>query len=266
MKNHENMNQSSLANLPESQFYLLADARDDALALYREHQLDRLELWTGDTNPESVEIYERVRKKYAEFEGAMVSHSGDEIYRNPLFSYSADMVHTESFFETRKPEQLDHIEEIACRTLQKTGGEGSSYIVVSEEWKNAIESVEPSAHEFFPHVLNFRNATVPRYIFRSQIVVFDALTPISGATQSRREDMRNGLSVFEHYGWHPPEINKRPVAEYEVQTRKLESRNWITFPVMSYTWAPMTVVSQALAVKLKPLLPHRVVLLPLACA
>jgi hypothetical protein len=259
MRNMENSTQTPENFLPESHFYLLADARnDDCMPLYAEHQYDPVERW-GDVNPENTKIGDLVMQRYKEFDPTVACRDASEIYRHPPFPYSSDMVHPESFFDTRKPEQLDHVEEIGSK------GVGGWYTVVSEQWKCAIQCVEPGVHEFFPHVLNFKNASIQRYIFRSRALVRDALVPIRATTKSRLDDMKYGLSIFERYKVHPPHIDKQSIAEYEVQSRKLAGKHWITFPHLSYVWEPERIISQPLAIKLNELLPHRMVLLPLAC-
>jgi hypothetical protein len=126
---------------PSSDFYVLADNRHEDLELCNENQMAEGQMWSGTIDPESERIYERVMQAQSQFDPTLAALKENKIYKDGRCAYTADMVHSDSFFNTRRPEQLDDIETIFCIGP----AEFSWYTVVSAQWKNAIEEVEPQS-------------------------------------------------------------------------------------------------------------------------
>jgi hypothetical protein len=259
------MSKLDAKSLPEAEFYYLRDGRDSSTFLACEHQighpLDEDDQWSGDeaTN-ESEQIHRRLALRLAEIVPG-VSESDtrlafDRLYPNGQHPFTPDMVHKESFFKTRRPARLEHIEFIRCPHPAWVRM-GTYYTVVSADWMKAIESVEPSVHEFFQHKLNFRDSeVVDRYIFRYRGNDFDSnmIQRISSKARSRKDEILSliGRGTIDEIGY--------PITELEMNSASFAGRHLVAYGQFSLF------VSRTLALKLFDLLPDGVLLLPMASA
>lgn len=140
----------------------------------------------------------------------------------------AESVHRRIGFDRPAPKnKIYHYFQSACLDYA-TGRNGyhASYRVVSEEWKAAIEDVEPNIHQFFEYELQFTDKTVTRYIFNPR-TVFDI-----------RAD--SSQSIIDVYKPHAVNLSRAAIG----------NRHWICQFGCRKQFA-----SRELAVKLLPLLP-----------
>jgi hypothetical protein len=243
--------------LPEADFYLLYDRRESLSDLSCEHQIDRHQIYTGRLSQESDDIHSRLVERLAELFPEMPPREACMLYDERQIAFTKDMVHSESFFDTRRPKRLDHHEKLlGLSPLHPT-----KYSVVSMAWKNAIESVEPSVHEFFPHKLNFKDAIIEdRFIFRPRILIPDLLKPISPQNSSRQQEVKAILSRKPKVVLDPFEVvdGEPDISRFEINTALLKGHHLISAS------RDDIVVSKTLAARLIELLPEEFFLLPVA--
>ena len=140
--------------------------------------------------------------------------------------FSPDLLHKSIRFKRPAPTRAYHI----FATIDYAGGQ---YSIVSEQWKAAIEDIEPDRHEFFPFDICFSDTTWRVYIFHTRqmakifpggkVSLHDLCIP--NTAKANRSDLA-GRHWIEHYG------------------------------------LPFVFVSRALALKLLPLLPSQLDLIP----
>jgi hypothetical protein len=118
-------------------------------------------------------VHSRRRKYLLSVAPELVDANEDKLYPDRRLPVRRSMVHRMSWFRCRKPAQLAHYETIVA---PGPGNTTTFYVIVSKEWKDVIESFEPSVHEFFRHTLRFVDEDVTdRYIFRERGFVPDCL-------------------------------------------------------------------------------------------
>jgi hypothetical protein len=190
--------------LPGVDYYLFYDARDPETSLGVGYQKDR-DSWEGeDREPygERSDETERVsklrNKRTLEIYPKADPDDYKTFYRDSRHPMPQNMVHKNSWFATRQPLRIEHIESIACFTMVSP----DDYTIVSSEWKDAIESVEPMKHEFFPHRLNFLDGALDRFIFRNRIVAPDFLRRKAAGVESPVR--RRAVDIFQQLKVVPP--------------------------------------------------------------
>lgn len=246
---------------PEADYYLFMDERFEALYLYNNHQYDYGEMYSGELAEENVEIYDRRMELLVALKPELAGNPDlaremlYQLYWDAQVSFSADMIHPISWYSTRLPARIDHCEDIACLTPKPAGG----YVVVSAAWKQAIESLEPNVHEFFPHRLCFMDAEIDGFVFRNRNVASDFLQPIGRGVPNRSNEVK---AIYAELGlFHEPTIGTKPVSDYQIAMNRVSGLHWLVS-----SSPPLRLVSKELATRLVDLLPGRVVLLPMASA
>ena len=206
------MSNSASSASPTADYYLLFDGRPEHAVLASQHPFD-LEEIPGQK----------------------------QLFSNRQASISKDMVHSASFFDTRRPARLDH-HDILC------GPHFSPrYILVSAEWKSAIESLEPGVHDFFDHTLHFNDDDVTGfYILRERVIADDCISPMGQPIEDLREP-DPGPRKPRKLNWAP-----HGHADVAINVTCMRGHHWTLFN--SY-WP---IVSTPLVQKLTPLLPDYV--------
>lgn len=227
----------------DAPFYMLYDARGDEDLL--ENQFDQEGRVTRQPSKETQRIY---AGRVALMERLDPSSPKGKLWQSLQYPVPPALVNRESWFNMRKPERIDHHEPVWCPNPYNIN---DMYMVVSSEWKTAIESVEPSVHEFFPHTLRFKNAAVSdRYVFRTRVVIRNCLTPD-----------KMPMPEFDPFRlcWKDEAGRElRPEADLE----RIGAQNWATHIYSDGVASGL--VSQRLATRLRPLLPRLVYLWPLS--
>jgi hypothetical protein len=245
--------------LPEANFYLLVDERFDEDQLYNSNQYDPNDT-SATVSDESFDVWDHRTARMAQIDIKLAVGEYERLYSDCRYPITPDMVHRNSWFRSRRPAQINHYEYILCPGPKPA----PNYMLVTPQWKRAIEDADATVHEFFPHKLNFEDGVVrDRFIFRPRVVVPGFLRPISPSTLSMKSEID---SIFDRLQSLPPSfLQNTPVSELEVVLNLLPKRHWIEFPVFGFD-PSFFFVSKSLAVQLVDLLPDRVALVPMACA
>jgi hypothetical protein len=247
---------SQTRSLPDAEWYMFYDARMDEEDCLRPNQYDAESPYTGHLSDESSGVYRKRASRMLELFPQNTNPNSDWIFKDKRQAISPDMVHRDTWFSIRKPVGLEHHLTVACLSPHAQVG----YVVVSAEWRCAIESVEPSIHEFFPHTFNFVGGTYnDRYIFRNRIVRRGFVHPISSTTVSRASDIR---TMSHAIGSPPPHVFlSHQICMLEIDATSIREHHWVDLELS----LDCTFVSKLLAMKLWALLPNGVTLLPMAC-
>lgn len=229
--------------LPSADFFLLRDMRGEDQVL--DHQFDEGEPWTGAASEETERICEGRRQLMHRLSPTMLE---DELWVSLQFSVPPELVHSKSYYNSRKPARLYHHEHVTSFLPI------CNYDVVSLEWRKAIEKLEGGVHEFFHHELIFRDGSASdRFVFRNRIVIENCLHPNEEPLGSCRSS--SGLYWLDD---RSNRINAR------VNTARIGSHHWVRCPRRGLPpGLGFVVVSRPLAIELTPLLPESVCFWPL---
>jgi hypothetical protein len=222
----------SIEQLPLAEFYRFADAHSN---LGLADSCQQLDCFYNEVAEETGAVMSRRRAYLAavapellqeNIEG-LVHFENSQLHDDPRFPFTADLVHSMSWFKGRKPARIGHYECVIAPASNYSG----AYAVVSEEWKCVIERFEPSLHEFFPHVLRFADGDIEgRYIFRKRGYIPDCYVWVSGEKWVRKKQMagRHWASPYDNAATHQSEgIVSRPLA---VELHKLlPTADWFSW-------------------------------------
>lgn len=174
-----------------------------------------------------------------------LSDNGDGDKRHPNPKHDLPVA---SYFNTRRPARLAHYDVIYCPDpipmpgRLRSPGREQWKILVSSKWKSEVESVEPNVHEFFQHTLHFKDEVMPDfYVFRMGNLMSDCIIPYA----QPQTDLLDPSKITWTKG------------NGEVNAQRLHGLHWILHDTL---WP---IISNALAQRLKLLLPRDVYLIPL---
>ena len=147
--------------LPDGEFFVIdEDTMADVFSSRGEY----------DPDPKETVAIKKCREVYYrtfEPDWAPSPVSGDDLFHRhyPLPPpMPANLVHQRIGYKRPKPKkEPNHF----LRNIVDYASPSDCYIIVSPEWRAAIESVE-KVHEFFPLDVVFADAIWPRYIFRDR--------------------------------------------------------------------------------------------------
>jgi hypothetical protein len=147
----------SFEQLPFAEFYRFADAHS---ALGLADSCQQLDCYHNVVADETGAVIARRRAYLATVAPELLQENIEgllhfenyQLHDDPRFPFSADLVHSMTWFKGRQPARIGHYE----RVLAPASTDAGWYAVVSEDWKRVVERFEPSLHEFFPHVLRAR--------------------------------------------------------------------------------------------------------------
>lgn len=231
------------AELADGEYFILCDIRSLDAPTFN------CELY--DCDPQETKTIVTMRAAY--YRTLVPGWAPNDIFSNDLFhqrsspfSMPANLVHKRLCH--RKPKPKRGLTDYMLRNFYDFAAKGNNYWVVSPEWRAAIESLEPGLHEFFPYELAFPDGNIQRYIFRDRQHVADAT---------------RGMLDPSKYIYHPSEPSAFDLARYPyiASRQALAGRHWIR--PMNW-WNKF--VSRDLAALLLPLLPTKVLLVPLVMA
>lgn len=245
-------------DLADGDYFAFADGRgeDDQLQM----QVDFDANYTGRASHETVRIQLGRAELLKELESTGSGMPIQNLYRKTQYPLPSNLVHDKSWFKCRMP-RLYHHEQIGCPTFipPKYQGPNSfyadeNYTVVSAEWKDAIESVEPGIHEFFPHTLIFVDDIArDRFIFRGRAQVDNCISP---RVSLYPEVTEQGDVLKMNFHWA---LGSAKVEAY-VDMAKIADRHWV-WHNGEFVVGPL--VSRRLALQLAPLLPRFCEFVPL---
>jgi hypothetical protein len=234
--------------LPNADFFLLWDSRIDEGWL--DNQFDETEPWSGEASEETQRIYQGRCALMRILDPTLPEAN---LWKSE-FAVPGELVHTRSWFNTRKPARLHHYESVLCFSQKAVLGHPDpydSYNVVSTRWKQAIEDLDPGVHEFFPHAFKFKDGEEPgRFVFRSRIQVKDCLHP--GGRPYQKD---NPFTLY----WKD---DKSTHVNARIDRKRIGEHHWIE--CITHNDAKLMVVSGALAFRLAPLVPDDMYLWPLS--
>lgn len=234
---------SKQSAVPDGEFFIVSDMRQggESLSIRRQY----------DPDPQETEaIKARRMAYYRTFEPDWTPYESHDLFhqrypgRYPtLPPIMPDMVHKSSGFKRPKPKRgPDELLKFPILDQATLGPSGSHfnfeyYLLVSSEWKAAVESLEPGVHEFFAHDVIFSDGIWPRYIFRDR-------QDIDCLDQEAREPTTFDISR----------------GRYTIQAKRaaLAGRHWVRQSGWYYNF-----VSRDLALLLLPLLPRLVKFMPI---
>lgn len=208
--------------LAPAEFYYLCDFRGE-LFLSAEEQ-------APDADPETSEKIRRARVALAR-EAGFYFNDPDRVniylYRIAL---TPDLVHRATNMDAAMPESPLHFDTI-CDSA------GSTYEIVSPEWKAAIETVEPNIHEFFPHEFRYCDGKIRScYIMRS-------------GQQLNYPASKDDLTQMTASWWRNPNDGGYRKSPKPVHARRavLHGKHWVSYNAHA--------ASRPLAEKLLPMIP-----------
>jgi hypothetical protein len=215
--------------LPDGEFYVLA--HDGEARFSPRGQFD--------PDPQETELIKTRRRAY--YRSCEANWEPSPMPLEDLFHrrypvpppIAPDLVHRRTALKRPMPRtEPDHILHYALRDYAT---ENDAYTIVSPEWRDAIEIVEPGVHEFFPHAVEFSDGAWTRCILRSrQKILF----------------LADGPNLFAKDVMEPFRVRgRRP---------NLEGRHWVQSGALPWDFS-----SRALAERLLPMLPSTMMLVPI---
>ena len=253
------------ATLPDGEFFMLDDQRSEFELLACD--------WNPEIDPDSDEFRDYVPMPIqydanpdGSFAIGMARHRLiRELYPNRALTevlprlFDDNRVRLDdkfiirtAYFRSGKREKLAHFDwlaDYACEPLVGRDGGftsvGTSYCLVSTDWKETIEHFEPGVHQFFPCDLVFSDGTVQgHFVFRPmQILDFVDLTESEVGRGVSKLD--RGPSAGQYYIVGNPRglAGKRDV---------LRGHHWV-----KHDWNSQAFLSRILAERLIHLLPKK---------
>ena len=244
-------------SLPDGEFFMLQDQRDEAdllsgrtirvpgtedSQLYDQHDRD------PDRSKElSMARLQRLRELDPNPDPTRPPYS---LFDDRRFRFDAGLLSETSHFYGPPPQQeihYDFLTDFAREPIVGRDGKLSEaaggYRFVSEEWKDAIEGLEPGVHEFFSHEVEFSDYTMyGHFIFRDcpEMEFADLERSGPGAVQKIPSGPFQGKLTTKY----------DPVG-LAAKRELVAGRHWVRHVGVHWPF-----VSRALALKLLPLLPR----------
>ena len=241
------------ASLPDGDFFMLKDGRAEMNVLsgrtIRVPETEDSQLYDQhDHDPaRSKELSMARRQRLRELESIPdLTRPSYTLFRDRRFRFDPSLISNPSHFYGPPPQAAIHYDILTDFSVEPLVGLNGDlhqttcqYDFVSNEWKAAVESLEPGVHEFFPHELEFSSYTMyGHFIFRDCLELDFVDLERSGPGGVQRTPL-GGLTV----AYDPVGL----AARGEV----VAGRHWIRQIGVDFPF-----VSRALALKLLPLLPE----------
>ena len=152
------MAKATKPHLPDGEFFMFCDRRGEREFLKQAPK-------NKDPDPKFTARVQELRLSYYNSLPESVRlHYARVCFDNPSFPLNADWVHRSTAYNSKIPRKLADFQRVF-----DFAESNHVYIVVSADWKAAIESLEPDLHEFFPHEMIFTDGAISdRYIMRTR--------------------------------------------------------------------------------------------------
>ena len=248
------MGDSAKISLPDGEFFIMQDNRSFSPHFLSGRSISvpgREEPIIDDQYDRYPDLSEQISMSRLSTLRELQAKLGPSTYPGSLFDdrrakFDSSLLSPESYFHGSSPPceiHFDQLHDFAVEpNVDRDGNyskEVGAYTLVSKEWNNAIEGLEPGVHEFFPHEVEFCNYTIiTHFIFRDcQRFEFIDLESSVGPKGVQRS--RTGELVFV----------SRP-SRLVLHRTLVAGRHW-----MPHRELTSPVISRTLALRLLPLLP-----------